>query len=88
MLVLSRKQGESLRIGTDVCVTVVSTSGGQVRLSIDAPEDVTIYREELYRKIVEANRAALSAGSNVVGDSIPKQFARALPRAVARRKVG
>jgi carbon storage regulator len=58
VLVLTRKNGESLRIGAGIRVTVVSTSGGQVRLGIEAPTRVPVFREEVYARIVEANREA------------------------------
>ncbi len=64
MLVLSRKPGESLRVGSDVKITVVSTASGQVRIGIEAPADVEILREEVYERIVEANlEAAKSSGA-------------------------
>ena len=47
MLVLTRKLMEKLFIGDDICVTVVRVEGGQVRLGIDAPRDVTVVRAEL-----------------------------------------
>jgi carbon storage regulator len=47
MLVLTRKLMEKLFIGEDICVTVVRLEGGQVRLGIDAPRDVTVVRAEL-----------------------------------------
>lgn len=47
MLVLTRKLMERLYIGDDVCVTVVRLEGGQVRLGIDAPRDVSVVRAEL-----------------------------------------
>jgi len=58
MLVLSRKDGEGIRVGDEIVITIVSTSGGQVRLGIEAPAQITIHREEIYDKIVEANRQA------------------------------
>jgi carbon storage regulator len=58
VLVLTRKTGESLCIGAGIRVTVVSTSGGQVRLGIEAPARVPVFREEVYARIVEANREA------------------------------
>lgn len=60
MLVLSRKDGEGIRVGDEIVITIVSTSGGQVRLGIEAPAQITIHREEIYDKIVEANRQATS----------------------------
>lgn len=47
MLVLTRKLMERLYIGDDVCVTVVRLEGGQVRLGIEAPRDVSVVRAEL-----------------------------------------
>ncbi len=61
MLVLSRKTGESLRIGSDVRVTIVAASPGHVRIGIEAPDDVAIYREEVFGRIAEANLEASKA---------------------------
>jgi carbon storage regulator len=47
MLVLTRKLMEKLYIGEDICVTVVRLEGGQVRLGIDAPREVSVVRAEL-----------------------------------------
>jgi len=47
MLILSRRPGESLRIGDDVTITVLGVRGGQVKIGIDAPKSVKIVREEL-----------------------------------------
>jgi len=55
MLVLSRKQGEKIYIGHDIEITVSEISGNSVKLSIKAPEDVPIAREEIYQEIVKEN---------------------------------
>lgn len=47
MLVLSRKQGESLRIGPDVIVKIVRIGPNAVRIGIDAPKDVNVVRTEI-----------------------------------------
>ena len=47
MLVLTRKRGESLKIGDEVTVTVLGVRNRQVRLGIDAPAQVPVHREEL-----------------------------------------
>jgi carbon storage regulator len=54
MLILTRNQYESVIIDDDIKVTVLSGSHGQVKLGIDAPEDVKIWREEIYQKIQES----------------------------------
>ena len=53
MLILTRKEGESLRLGEDITVTVVSVKGGHVRLGVAAPRDVAVHREEIYQKIAD-----------------------------------
>jgi carbon storage regulator len=61
MLVLSRRPGESLMIGDEVTVTVVEVRGDQIRLGIDAPRSVKVYREEIYRQVVAENEAAVAS---------------------------
>lgn len=47
MLVLSRKLGEKIYIGENICITVVDIDRGKIRLGIEAPRDIPIYRQEL-----------------------------------------
>jgi carbon storage regulator len=47
MLVLSRKLGEKIHIGDNICITVVDIDRGKVRLGIEAPRSVPVYRQEL-----------------------------------------
>ena len=51
MLILTRKIGETIIIDGDIKVIFIDVQGNQVRLGIDAPKDVKVYREELYYKI-------------------------------------
>jgi carbon storage regulator len=60
MLALSRKTGESLMIGNDVELTILEVKGDQVKVGINAPKSVPIYRKELYLQIQEANKEAAS----------------------------
>jgi carbon storage regulator len=52
MLILTRKPGESIRIGDDIVVVVKSISGKTVRLGITAPSSVAVFREELFAQII------------------------------------
>ena len=51
MLILSRRIGETLMIGSDITVTVVGVKGGYIRIGINAPASVPVHREELYERI-------------------------------------
>lgn len=53
MLVLTRKTNESINIGDNIVVTVLSIIGGRVRLGIKAPDDVKVHRKEVELRIVE-----------------------------------
>jgi len=66
MLVLSRKVGESVIIQNSIKVTVLEISGNQIKLGFEAPDDVSIYREEIYVKVAKENKLA----SGVVRDSL------------------
>lgn len=54
MLVLSRKLGEKIWIGDDICITVVDIDRGKIRLGIEAPKNVPVNREELRLKIMQS----------------------------------
>ncbi len=56
MLVLSRKKGQRLHLGEGIVLTVLGLKGGQVRLGIEAPEDVVVLREEVRNQWRKAGR--------------------------------
>ncbi len=57
MLILTRKVGESIVINDDIKVTILGVKGMQVRIGIDAPKDVQVHREEIFKRIQAGNPA-------------------------------
>jgi carbon storage regulator len=66
MLVLTRRAGESVMIGDNVTITVLEARGDVIRLGIQAPRDVQVHREEVYRELQAANREAASPTEDAV----------------------
>ena len=58
MLVLTRKAGESIVIGSEIRVTILEFQGRQIRLGIEAPSEISIHRGEVYERIREENERA------------------------------
>jgi len=58
LLTFTRKPGQMIRIGDEIRITVKQVRGRQVRLMIEAPRSVPVYREEVYEQIVEENERA------------------------------
>ena len=62
MLILTRKLGESIIIGENVQLSVVEINKNNIKVGINAPKDITIYREEVFEKIKEENKMSSISG--------------------------
>lgn len=61
MLILTRKVNESLLVGDDVKLTVLGIKGGQIRIGISAPRDVSVHRQEVYERIQQEQKGLKEA---------------------------
>jgi carbon storage regulator len=66
MLILTRRPGESLYLGENIRITILGVQGKQVRIGLEAPDDTTVYREEVYKRVEEENRHALMTSNEDV----------------------
>ena len=67
MLILSRRPGESVKIGDEVTVKVLGIRGVQVRIGFEAPQDVAVHREEVYLRL-KADTSANASTNEATGD--------------------
>jgi len=76
MLILTRRVGETINIGDEVTVTVLGVKGNQVRIGVNAPKEVAVHREEIYRRIKESwtdNNAAPAAAASGTAETASKK---------------
>lgn len=70
MLVLSRKVGEVITIGSAVKITVLSFDRGVIRLGIEAPKNIPVHRKEVYDKIIELNKKSSTTDVAAIKNAI------------------
>lgn len=63
MLILARRPGESIFLGENIRITILSMQGKQVKLGLDIPPETTVYREEIYTRAVEENKGAIPSNN-------------------------
>ena len=66
MLVITRRKDESLLIGDDIEIKIVKVEDGSVRLAISAPRDITILRKEVFERVKEENKEAISGNLDIL----------------------
>ncbi|MBO4439999.1 MAG: carbon storage regulator CsrA [Spirochaetaceae bacterium] len=65
MLILTRKTNEKIRIGNDITITIIEVRGDQVKVGVEAPKDVKVFRQEVFNAIQNENRAAVVNTANL-----------------------
>jgi carbon storage regulator len=68
MLVLTRKSNQSIMIGDDIEVSVLSIMGEKVRIGIQAPRDIPVFRKEVYLEIQQERNGAVAASTDLRGE--------------------
>ncbi|OMC89154.1 carbon storage regulator [Viridibacillus sp. FSL H7-0596] len=74
MLVLTRKKGESIMIGDQIELKILSVDGDQVKLGIIAPKSVIVHRSEVYQAIQAQNKEALNIPQSLLEQLSKKTF--------------
>jgi carbon storage regulator len=76
MLILSRKVDEKIKIGTDITITLIGISGDQVKIGVEAPKNVKVFRQEVFDDIQRQNEAAAAAAVAPSLDVLSKLFGK------------
>lgn len=72
MLILSRKVDEKIKIGDDITLTIIEVKGEQVKIGVEAPKHVKVFRQEVFEAIQKENRAA--ATTSITEDGLSALF--------------
>ena len=63
MLILTRRSGQSLYVGDNIRITVLGIQGKQVKIGLELPDNMTVYRDEVYQRVMEENRMAIQTSN-------------------------
>ncbi len=75
MLILSRKVDEKIKIGNDITLTIIEVKGDQVKVGVEAPKNVKVFRQEVFEEIQKENKDAASA-STISEEGLSALFSR------------
>lgn len=64
MLILTRRPGEGLYLGDSVRIIILSVQGKQIKIGLDVPDDMVVYRDEIYQRVKEENRMAMTINND------------------------
>jgi len=70
MLILTRKLGERITIGNDITITLLEIKGSQVKLGIEAPQSISIHRQEIYERIRKENLSSSATSASDLSAAI------------------
>lgn len=66
MLILSRKTDQQIKIGENITITIIDIKGDQVKIGVEAPKDVKVFRQEVFNAIRNENTAASDVNNDIV----------------------
>ena len=67
MLILSRKTDQQIKIGDDITLTIIELRGDQVKIGVEAPKSIKVFRQEVFSAIKSENTAALNVNTDSIG---------------------
>ena len=70
MLILSRKIDEKIKIGDEITITLIDVHGDQVKIGVEAPKSVKVFRQEVFDAIQNENKAAVAPDNNMARDAV------------------
>lgn len=77
MLILSRKVDEKIKIGNDITLTIIEVKGEQVKIGVEAPKNVKVFRQEVFEEIQKENKDAAAVSSGISEEGLTALFKKA-----------